>query len=66
MTRFLRLNAACPSCGWTPGKRITEAHAEALRTLDPGEVVDSLKCQNTRCKAIYEVTAAAYHGAEAA
>ena len=66
MTRLLRLNCQCPKCGWVPSKQVTDEHVRALRSLDPEVRTDSLKCQNTRCRYIYWVTAAAYHTARAA
>jgi hypothetical protein len=63
---YLRLAIACPACGWVPPNRPTHDHVQVMRALDPGVIVDSFKCQNKRCKAIYPVPAKAYQQASAA
>jgi hypothetical protein len=42
---------------------VTAAHREAVAALPPETVLDTVKCQHTRCGLVYSVTARAYHAA---
>jgi hypothetical protein len=66
VARLLRLAARCPVCGAAPAVRTTSRTVAMYRDHDPGEVVQTVQCQQClreRRLVHYEITAEAYQKA---
>jgi hypothetical protein len=62
----MRLDAECPVCGAPPAVRAFKADVEAKRDWPADKPVQTVQCQACMARrrvTVYQITAAAYHGA---
>jgi hypothetical protein len=60
---LLRLAVSCPRCGRRPALRATPTLVEILRERPADTHLITYQCHRTHCGQVYDITAAAYHGA---
>lgn len=61
MSRLLRPEVRCPRCGKRPRLRISETEREAAKNQPAEQLKGTYQCHE--CGLVYELRAAAYHGA---
>lgn len=60
---LFRLAVSCPRCGRRPALRATPTLVEMLRGKPADTHLITYQCHRTHCGQVYDITAAAYHGA---
>jgi hypothetical protein len=65
--KLFRLDVSCPKCGAPPPVRVYQADVASKRDMPPDERVLTVQCNVCKLRyrriTVYEITAAAYHGA---